>query len=139
VETEIRVRPAVSAELGRAIASGGLILHYQPKIDACTGRLDGAEALVRWPHPRRGLIEPGELIPLAEESGPVRPLTLYVIREALRQCAAWLKTGREVPVSVNLWMRNLIDSGLPEDVGELLAEFMVSARLLKVDTSSSES
>lgn len=134
-EAEARVDPVVAADLRRAIATGALALHYQPKIDVRTGRLDGVEALVRWPHPQRGLIQPDELIPLAEGSGLVRPLTLYVIGEALRQCRVWLDGGRQVPVSVNLWTKNLIDSGLPEDVGELLARFSVPASMLKLEIS----
>jgi diguanylate cyclase (GGDEF)-like protein/PAS domain S-box-containing protein len=134
-EAEIPVRPVVAGELEEAIACGALALHYQPKIDARTGGVDGVEALVRWPHPQRGLLQPDDLIPLAEEAGLVRPLTLYVIGEALRQCGVWLDGGRDVPVSVNLWTRNLIDSGLPEDVEQLLARFTVPARMLTLEIS----
>jgi diguanylate cyclase (GGDEF)-like protein/PAS domain S-box-containing protein len=137
VEIGVGVRPVLAGELEQAISSGQLALHYQPKIDVRTGRLDGVEALVRWPHRQRGLIQPDELIPLAEEAGLVRPLTLYVIGEALRQCLAWLDDGRHVPVSVNLWMRNLLDSGLPEDVGQLLDQFRVPASMLTLEISES--
>jgi diguanylate cyclase (GGDEF)-like protein len=125
----------LSDDFRRAVAGGGLTLHYQPKLDLHTLRLDGVEALVRWPHPERGLIYPEELIPLAERANLVRPLTLFVIGEALRQCRAWLDHGREVPVSVNLWMRNLIDAALPARIRELLDHHGVPARMLKLEMS----
>jgi diguanylate cyclase (GGDEF)-like protein/PAS domain S-box-containing protein len=129
------VRRTIASELRLAIEQGELVLHYQPKLDAKTGMLDGVEALLRWPHPDRGLIEPDELIPLAESSSLVRPLTLYVIEEALRQCRAWLDVGRRVPVSVNVWVSNLIDSGLPEAVGELLQRYSIPSGMLKLEIS----
>ncbi len=131
----LRQRPAIAAELRRAIERDELTLHYQPKLDAHSGRLDGVEALVRWPHPERGLIEPDELIPIAEESSLVRPLTLYVVEEALRQCRAWLNRGRRVPMSVNVWMSNLIDAGLPEAVAELLKRYTIPEGMLKLEIS----
>ena len=127
--------PSLAADLQHAIERRDLTLDYQPKIDAQSSDLDGVEALVRWHHPHRGLIEPAELIPVAEASGLVRPLTLYVIEEALYQCRKWLDDGRRIPVSVNVWMRNLIDSGLPEAVAGLLERFSIPHGMLKLEIS----
>ena len=96
--------------------SDELILHYQPKIVLKTGRVTGVEALVRWQHPTRGLVAPDEFIPIAQETGLIRPLTLYVIDEALRQCQRWRTRGHELAVAVNVSIRNLIDARFPGDV-----------------------
>jgi diguanylate cyclase (GGDEF)-like protein len=80
---------AAVGELRRAIESGALVLHYQPKIDCRTGKVAGVEALVRWQHPSRGLIFPDEFIPLAEQTGLIGPLSHWVIDAALKQCRAW--------------------------------------------------
>ena len=93
-----------------------LVLHYQPKLDAATGEVAGVEALVRWQHPTRGLIPPGEFIPLAEQTGLIQPLTRYVLDEALAQCARGSATGTALDVAVNLSMRNLHDSTCPRSV-----------------------
>ena len=127
--------PSLATDLQRAIERRELTLYYQPKFDVPSSGLDGVEALVRWPHPDRGLIEPAELIPVAEASGLVRPLTLFVIEEALHQCRKWLDEGRRVPVSVNVWVRNLIDSGLPEAVAGLLERFSIPSGMLKLEIS----
>src|SRR5947208_15646733 len=75
-------------ELRRAIEAEELVLHYQPKIDMRTARTVGVEALVRWQHPRLGLLPPNEFIGLAEQGGLIRPLTRWVLNEAVRQCRA---------------------------------------------------
>ena len=86
-------RLALVGDLRRAIQSGQLTLFYQPKIDVRTQRVCGAEALVRWNHPDRGMIQPGEFIGLAEHTGLIKPLTAWVIKAAMQQCAAWQTAG----------------------------------------------
>src|SRR5215211_6405035 len=86
-------RLALVADLRRGIDRGELLLHYQPKIELCDGRLRGVEALVRWQHPGRGLMPPGEFVALSEHTGLVRPLTHWVVREALRQARRWREQG----------------------------------------------
>src|SRR5258708_25125766 len=96
-----------------------LVLHYQPKVDLAQGQVVGLEALLRWAHPRLGLVPPDQFIPLAEQTGLIRPLSLWVLNAALKQRRQWEGTALAVPVAVNLSMRNLLDPHLTEAVGTL--------------------
>ena len=109
-------RLALATELHAAIRNSELVLHYQPKADLRSGRLVGAEALVRWQHPKRGIVPPDQFIPVAERSGLIRVLTLWVVEEALRQNQRWAEEGIRMPVSVNLSTRDLIDVQLPDEI-----------------------
>jgi diguanylate cyclase (GGDEF)-like protein len=124
-------------DLRKGIEDNQLVLHYQPKIDVGSGALTGFEALVRWQHPVRGLLSPGEFIDLAERTDAVRGLTLQVIEKALRQIAAWQEEGFEVPVAVNLSARVLLDVALPADIERLLDEIGVAPGLLEVELTES--
>ena len=108
-------------ELRDAILGGHLEVHFQPQIDLVTGTLSAMEALVRWPHPRLGLIPPLEFIPLAEEAGLMQSLTALVLERAVEQCAAWRAAGQMVTVSVNVSATNLLDSGFSQSVMAALA------------------
>ncbi|MBI3609407.1 MAG: EAL domain-containing protein [Nitrospirae bacterium] len=113
-------RLTLMGELRHAIDDGQLFLHYQPKISLQTGRVIGVEALVRWLHPQHGMIPPVQFIAPAEQTGLIKPLTLWVLNTALGQCRTWRRTGLELPVSVNLSARNLHDPQLPDQVAGLL-------------------
>ena len=134
---EDRRRLGLLGELRRAITEGELVLHYQPKLDLRTRRIDRVEALVRWQHPTQGLVPPIEFIPLAEQTGLIKPLTLYVLDEALDQCRRWLGEGREISVSVNLSPRSLNDSGFPAVVAERLRAHDVPAENLLLEVTES--
>jgi diguanylate cyclase (GGDEF)-like protein len=116
-------RLVLAAELREGIARGELLVHYQPQLELATGDLAGVEALVRWRHPRRGLIPPAEFIELAERTDVIGALTMSVLRTALGQAAAWRDVGLNVPVAVNLPAQMLLDVNLPGDVASLLARF----------------
>src|SRR5207237_1652877 len=96
-------------ELERAISDNELVLHYQPIVEVPSRRLTGAEALVRWRHPERGLVSPLEFIPEAEASGLIRRLTFWVLREALLQANVWRSDRAALTVAVNLSVENLHD------------------------------
>jgi diguanylate cyclase (GGDEF)-like protein/PAS domain S-box-containing protein len=124
---------AVVAELRYAIENGDLCLHYQPKVDLATGLVTGVEALVRWEHPRRGLLPPAAFVPLAERTGLIGPLTRFVLGEAIAQVARWRAEGLDLSMSVNLGAANLEDPALPEYVSGLLAGSGLEARQLVLE------
>jgi diguanylate cyclase (GGDEF)-like protein/PAS domain S-box-containing protein len=104
------------AELQRALTAEELVLYYQPKIDLHTGRTIGVECLVRWRHPVRGLIPPAKFIPLAESTGLIKPLTVWVIRQALKDAQSWSQRGLHLPMAVNLSAPLLHDPELPHAI-----------------------
>ena len=126
-------RLSLISELRRAIDEHELILHYQPQIGLRTGRVIGVEALVRWQHPTRGLIGPDAFIDVTQETSLIKPFTLYVIDEALRQCRAWELEGRRLAVAVNVSTRNLIDIDFPDHVGALLRKWNIDAERLELE------
>ena len=109
------------SELRRAIERDELRLYLQPKLELATGSLVGAEALVRWQHPQRGLVPPLQFIPFAEQTGFIRVLTLWVFEAAVRQWRMLRDLGLDVTISVNLSTRDLLDPELPAKFGDRLA------------------
>jgi diguanylate cyclase (GGDEF)-like protein len=107
-------RLTLMSELRNAIEKDQLLLYYQPKVSISTGILYGAEALVRWQHPKHGFISPDEFIPMAERTRMIKLLTLWVLKEAFQQCAKWRKQRKELTISVNLSAKDLHDSELPD-------------------------
>ena len=113
------------ADLRRALARGELRVYYQPKVVLATGRLFGAEALVRWEHPRRGLLLPGEFVPLAEETGLIQAIDRWVLGEACRQARIWHERYPSDPpllLSVNISARQFLGPDLVADVARVLQE-----------------
>jgi diguanylate cyclase (GGDEF)-like protein len=96
-------------DLRVAVEAGRFELHFQPQVDLRTREICGVEALLRWPHPRLGLVAPLDFLPLAEEAGLMTRLTEIVLDSALRECAAWHAAGRPLTVSVNISVSNLLD------------------------------
>jgi diguanylate cyclase (GGDEF)-like protein/PAS domain S-box-containing protein len=126
-------RLAMITELGSAIVGNQLVLHFQPKLDLVSGNWSGSEALVRWVHPQLGLIPPGEFIQFAETSDLIRPLTLWVARRALEHMRDWHQRGLDLPVSINLSTRNLLDVTFPDSMAALLKEYGVAPHLLELE------
>jgi predicted signal transduction protein with EAL and GGDEF domain len=126
-------RLAMITELGSAIGGNQLVLHFQPKLDLATGEWSGSEALVRWVHPQLGQIPPGEFIQFAETSDLIRPLTLWVARRALEHMRDWHQRGLNLPVSINLSTRNLLDVTFPDSMAALLKEYGVPPHLLELE------
>jgi diguanylate cyclase (GGDEF)-like protein len=130
-------RLALVADLRRAIDEDELVLHYQPKAEVQSGRVVGVEALVRWQHPERGLLGPLEFVPLAERTGLIKDLTLYVLDAALAQLRVWQDGGVVPGVSVNLSARDLLDRELPDTIARLLASHGVDAERLELEITES--
>lgn len=107
-------------DLRQALLNREFSLYYQPKVDLKTGTLYGVEALARWPHPARGFVPPDEFIPVLEQSGLIRPFTLWAIEQGLQQCVLWRKAGFRFTVAVNLSMQNLLDPQFPAQAIALL-------------------
>jgi diguanylate cyclase (GGDEF)-like protein len=130
-------RLALLGELRQALEANQLRLHYQPKVDLKTRSVVGAEALLRWPHPKRGLIPPAEFIPLAEHTGLIRPLTRWVISRAAEEAKVLERGGRALPIAVNVSARNLHDTRLLDDFGAALAEHDLPAERMQVEVTES--
>jgi diguanylate cyclase (GGDEF)-like protein len=126
-------RLGLVSELRRAIDTGALTVHYQPKVALRDNELLGAEALVRWRHPEHGLVPPSDFIPVAEHTGLIVPVTRIVLRAALEQCARWAEGGRQLDVAVNLSSRCLADVEFPAEVQAMLAEFKVEPHRLTLE------
>jgi diguanylate cyclase (GGDEF)-like protein/PAS domain S-box-containing protein len=120
-------------KLRYAIDQFELVLHYQPIVSAVDGKPLKVEALVRWGHPVHGLLPPDDFIPAAEQTNLIKPLTAWVLNEALGQVHAWSKAGIDVGVSVNLSARNLLDGELPDAVEQLLRTWQVSPEKLSLE------
>ncbi|MGD0394443.1 MAG: bifunctional diguanylate cyclase/phosphodiesterase [Acidimicrobiales bacterium] len=110
----------LAEELRAAIDLDQLVLHYQPQLDLRTQNVQAVEALVRWLHPRLGLVPPDQFLPLAEEAGLMREITAWVLDTAVAQCAAWRSTGRSLSVAVNVSPSNLLETGFVEMVKDRL-------------------
>ena len=130
-------RLALASRLRSAIENGEMLLHFQPQVDARTGSVVGAEALIRWDHPEYGLVPPVEFVPIAEQSGAISELTQWVLDNAIAQLAEWRDEGIEVGVSVNVSMRNLLDASVAESIARLMEIYHLPARLLTLEITES--
>jgi diguanylate cyclase (GGDEF)-like protein/PAS domain S-box-containing protein len=132
-------RLALLGELRRALDANELQLHYQPKVDLKSHTVVGAEALLRWTHPKRGFVSPAEFIPLAEQTGAglIRPLTRWVLDRAVGEARGWERAGRRLPVSVNVSARSLHDGRILDDVDEALLTHDLQPDLLQVEVTES--
>jgi diguanylate cyclase (GGDEF)-like protein/PAS domain S-box-containing protein len=133
-------RMEIEKDMKKAIAANQFVLHYQAKVSLTDRRLSGFEALVRWNHPTRGLLFPSEFIPVAEETGLIIPLGLWILREACRQMAVWQKSVVREPalsVSVNISFKQLAEPGLAEDVEQILSETGLNPGSLRLEMTES--
>ncbi len=133
-----RERLALESALRRVLERDELKLHYQPKVDVATGRICGMEALLRWAHPQMGLVPPDQFIPIAEESGLIRPIGTWVLRTACLQIRMWRRQGLPpFPVAVNLSPRQFTDESLVDDIKAALAESGLEASDLEIEITES--
>jgi diguanylate cyclase (GGDEF)-like protein/PAS domain S-box-containing protein len=131
-------RQAIEENLRRALGRNEFALHYQPKIDLKSGKITGAEALIRWVHPTRGLIAPQHFIPVAEECGLILPIGKWVIREACQQAQAWLSAGLALgTMAVNISALQFRGEGFLEGVFSVLEETGLDPKHLEVELTES--
>lgn len=129
-------RSRVEAELKLALRDGHFVLHYQPQFCSRSKRIVGAEALIRWFHPTRGLIPPSQFIGIAEDTNLITPIGDWVLREAVAQGRRWQEMGLDLRVAVNLSGRQFVES-LPERVSQVLSEANFPAALLELELTES--
>ncbi len=125
-------------ELARGIAENQLLLHFQPQLHLHTCALEGAEALVRWQHPERGLLMPDSFITLAETSGLMAPLTDWVVREAIHQAAVWHAEGLPIGISINLSAQTLPDLSLPDRIADESSKAGLSPDRITLEVTESK-
>lgn len=126
---------AISSELNSAIENNQLVLYFQPKVDLGENRLRGVEALVRWNHPKHGLLLPDEFIPMAEQSGLIRSLSIWVLHQALDECQRCIDAGYDIRMSINLSMANLSELSFADEILEILNQHPVGAGHLKLEVT----
>ncbi|MGB8842268.1 MAG: EAL domain-containing protein, partial [Aliidongia sp.] len=124
-------------DLRAELEQNGLRQYYQPKLDLVAGRVGGAEALVRWQHPKRGFVSPDAFISLAEETGNIQRLTRWALATGIAQAAEWRSRGLGLTISVNLSVRDLADSALPARVAALLVRHDLPASQLMLEVTES--
>ncbi|OFZ68366.1 MAG: hypothetical protein A2Z01_11365 [Betaproteobacteria bacterium RBG_16_58_11] len=139
MNAQAQERLAIETDLRRAIAQQEFVLHYQPQVDIASGRIIGAEALLRWNHPEKGMIPPAKFIPVAEESGLIVPIGEWVLRDACRQLRAWQLSGLPpLRIAVNLSARQFREPNLPQRIAEIMAECGLQDRgVLEVEITES--
>jgi len=128
----------LESALRLAIVDDQLELHYQPKVCMRTGRVDGAEALLRWHHPERGTISPGVFVPIAERSGLIPAIGRWVLERAIRQTAMWNRDRvSPMQIAVNISAQQFMEGGLVEHIERLLDEYDLQARHLELEITES--
>lgn len=139
MDIEVKNRVTLAADLREAITGSQLCLMYQPQVDDETGRIVGLEALVRWHHPKRGLVSPGEFIPVAEQSGLIGALGHWILREACRQTKSWLDAGIAPSLmSVNLsGLQFKTPLELENDIAAILADTGLPPQMLELELTES--
>jgi diguanylate cyclase (GGDEF)-like protein len=134
---EVAAQVSLQRDLRHAVERGEMMLHYQPKLCSQTGELAGVEALLRWKHRERGMVSPGEFIPVAERFGLIGELGTWVLGEACRQVRVWLDAGLEIPVAVNVSVHQLRQTDLEARVRDALLRHQVPPHLLMLEITES--
>jgi EAL domain-containing protein (putative c-di-GMP-specific phosphodiesterase class I) len=138
LNTLMTERLEMESKLRRALERDQFLLHYQPRVDLCSGRIIGAEALLRWKLPEHGIIAPGRFIGLAEETGLIVPIGKWVLKQACAQNKAWQDAGLEpIVVSVNVSARQFRQDNLVRTVAEALEVTGLDAKYLELELTES--
>ena len=123
----------LESQLTQAVARNEFVLHFQPQVRAADGALLGAEALIRWQHPTRGLVQPDDFMPLAEQQRLIVPIGHWVLREAARAARRWHAAGRQIPVSVNVSSLQFRDAGFGASVAQVLHDEGLGGQWLELE------
>ncbi len=138
MNTHTRERLELETSLRTAVANNEFVVHYQPQVDLRTGKIVGSEALVRWQHPQRGLILPNDFIPIAEETGLITEIGMWVLEQACQQNLQWHAAGfTELSVAVNLSARQFLDRNLQQDVFDILLRTKLEPKYLELEITES--
>ncbi|HEX6266321.1 MAG TPA: GGDEF domain-containing phosphodiesterase, partial [Burkholderiales bacterium] len=139
INRRTRARAQLGGELRRALEREEFALVYQPKFDLATGQACGAEALLRWNHPERGVVPPAQFVPLLEETGLIVAVGEWVLERACRDLKAWAAAGAQpLPVAVNLSARQFTQAGLDARIGAVLSGAGVSPQLIELEITESQ-
>lgn len=140
-DTNARLPPAgrlsLPGDLRQALTNQEFDLYYQPKLDLDSGQIYGVEALARWTHAERGPVAPEEFVAVMEQTGLIRPFTLWAIEQAVQQCAAWQAEGWDLSVAVNLSMQSLLDPQFPGQLLERLGDCVLPQPRLVLEITES--
>jgi len=138
INDRVADRLALAADLHRALERNELLMHYQPQVDALTGRIIGAEALIRWQHPTRGMVPPSVFIPVAEETGLIQPIGAWVLKTACAQAREWQALGVPLPtISVNVSVRQFMRKDLLDTLVNVIKDTGIDARVLELEVTES--
>ncbi len=137
MEDEIARRMEIERELRHAIEGNELVLYYQPKIDLVSGEMMGAEALIRWQHPRHGLISPDMFIPMAEESGLINQISEWVLTQACLQLKSWEKEGHNLQMAVNLSSKDIQLDDFKDKMQQLVEQHQIRPKTLELEITES--
>jgi len=124
-------------QLRNALRNNELVLYFQPKVNLSSGNIVAAEALVRWMHPREGMVAPGEFIGIAEETGLMRPMTQWILEQAIAQQSQWIEQGIHISIGVNLSMLDLTDPSFPSEVRHKLIGHQAAKKLMTLEVTES--
>ena len=124
---------SLGSELRHALEAGDIVAHYQPKVEVSSGRVVGAEALVRWDHPERGIVLPSQFLPVVQKAGLMGSLTTLVLRRAAAEAATWSRDGHDLGVAVNVDVDALLDPAFPRRVADVLEETGLPPELLTIE------
>ena len=128
---------SVLSDFRRALQRDELVVFFQPIVDVAGSRVRGAEALVRWEHPKLGLLGPAAFVETIEQTGLIGPMTRIVLEQSIHQCAQWRAAGQHLSVAVNLSVRNLLDRTLPAEIDRLLTAYHLPPEALQLEITES--
>ena len=134
---QYRARIAMEVDLNLALEEQQLVLHYQPKVNTATGRVEGVEALIRWQHPEHGMIPPFKFIPVAEECGLIVEIGSWVLQEACRQNAEWRRQGINLQVAINVTAEQFAQADFVELVKQTLSQYELEAESIELEVTES--